>query len=231
MFVVRRLKDEKGESVDVTWSHYLSTQWKHIQPLIIEQLLLIALVVVVSTVIGVGIGVLIWRRTTLSGMVIAVAAAVLTIPSLALMTLLLPIFGLGWTGTVVALVLYSQLPIIRNTVTGLQSVDPAIMESAKGIGMSSGRVMWKVQLPLAWPVVITGVRVATMMAFGISAIAAYVSGPGLGNLIFTGLSRFGAVNSLNQALTGGVGIAVLALLFDALFVVIRRLTLSKGIRV
>lgn len=217
--------------MEVSWSDYLKSQWSHIQPMVIEQIELIALVVVLSTVIGVSIGVLIWNRRKVSGMVIAIAAAILTIPSLALMTLFLPIFGLGWTGTVVALVLYSQLPIIRNTVTGLQAVDPAILESAKGIGMAPRRVMLKVQLPMAWPVIIAGVRVATMMAFGISAIAAYVSGPGLGNLIFTGLQRFGAVNSLNQALTGGLGIAVLALIFDAVFVLLQRLTISRGIRV
>ncbi|NMM33731.1 MAG: ABC transporter permease subunit [Phycicoccus sp.] len=147
------------------------------------------------------------------------------------MTLFLPIFGLGWTGTVVALVLYAQLPIIRNTVAGLQGVDSAIVESARGIGMTPLRILLRVQLPLAWPVIIAGIRVATMLAFGISAIAAYVSGPGLGNLIFTGLQRFGAVNSLNQAIVGGVGIAVLALLFDGAFLVLRRLTLSRGIRV
>lgn len=96
--------------------------------------------------------------------------------------------------------------------------------------MTPTAALFKVQLPLAWPVIIAGVRVATMMAFGISAIAAYVSGPGLGNLIFTGLARFGAVNSLNQALTGGVGIALLALIFDAGFVLLSRLTISRGIR-
>lgn len=217
--------------MNVSLARYLSTQWSRIQPLIIEQVMLIGLVVVVATLIGVAIGLLVWNRTTISGMIIAGAAAILTIPSLALMTLFLPIFGLGWLGTVIALVLYSQLPIIRNTVAGLRGVDPGILESAKGIGMTPARVLMRVQLPLAWPVIIAGVRVATMMAFGISAIAAYVSGPGLGNLIFTGLQRFGAVNSLNQALTGGLGIAILALLFDAAFVLLRRLTISRGISV
>ncbi len=217
--------------MDVPWSRYIATQWSRILPLVVEQVVLIALVVVLSTAIGVGIGLVIWNRQRLNGLVIGAAAAVLTIPSLALMTLLLPIFGLGWVGTVVALVLYSQLPIIRNTVAGLQGVDPAILESAKGIGMTPTATLLKVQLPLAWPVIIAGVRVATMMAFGISAIAAYVSGPGLGNLIFTGLQRFGAVNSLNQALTGGIGIALLALVFDGVFVVLRRLTISRGISV
>ncbi len=217
--------------MDISLSEYLNLQWVHIQPLVIEQVELIALVMVLATLLGVGLGMLIWGRSVVSGLVIGSASAFLTIPSLALMTLFLPIFGLGWTGTVVALVLYAQLPIIRNTVAGLRGVDSAILESARGIGMTPLRILLRVQLPLAWPVIIAGIRVATMLAFGISAIAAYVSGPGLGNLIFTGLQRFGAVNSLNQTIVGGVGIAVLALLFDGAYLVLRRLTLSRGIRV
>jgi osmoprotectant transport system permease protein len=211
-------------------SDYLSRQWPHIQPLLVEQVELVALVMVLASALGIGIGMLVWQRPAVSGVVIGAASAFLTIPSLALMTLFLPIFGLGWTGTVVALVLYAQLPIIRNTVAGLRGVDPGILEIARGIGMPASRILLRVQLPLAWPVVITGIRVATMLVFGISAIAAYVSGPGLGNLIFTGLQRFGAVNSLNQAIVGGLGIAVLALLFDAFYVVVRRATTSRGIR-
>ena len=217
--------------MDISLSDYLNLQWVHIQPLVIEQVELIALVMVLATLLGVGLGMLIWDRSGVNGLVIGGASAFLTIPSLALMTLFLPIFGLGWTGTVVALVLYAQLPIIRNTVAGLQGVDSGIVESARGIGMTPLRILLRVQLPLAWPVIIAGIRVATMLAFGISAIAAYVSGPGLGNLIFTGLQRFGAVNSLNQAIVGGAGIAVLALLFDGAYLVVRRLTLSRGIRV
>jgi osmoprotectant transport system permease protein len=217
--------------VDVSLSDYLRLQWSHIQPLVLEQIELIVLVMVLATAIGVGLGLALWDRPVPAGLVVGAAAAFLTFPSLALMTLFLPIFGLGWTGVVVALVLYSQLPIIRNTIAGLRGVDPAVLESARGLGMTPLRVLLKVQLPLAWPVIIVGVRVATMMAFGISAIAAYVSGPGLGDLIFTGLQRFGAVNSLNQAIAGGVGIAILALAFDAAYVVIGRLTVSRGIRV
>jgi osmoprotectant transport system permease protein len=216
--------------VDVSLSDYVRVQWSHIQPLVIQQIELIVLVMVLATALGVGLGLILWNRRISSEIVVGVAAAFLTFPSLALMTLFLPIFGLGWTGTVVALVLYSQLPIIRNTVAGLRGIDPAILESARGLGMTPLRALLRVQLPLAWPVIIAGVRVATMMAFGISAIAAYVSGPGLGDLIFTGLQRFGAVNSLNQAIVGGVGIAVLALVFDGAYVVIGRLTVSRGIR-
>lgn len=213
-----------------TLSEYLQQQWIYIRPLVVEQVELVLLTVAISAAVGVTIGVLVWNRSWASGPVQALASAILTVPSLALLTLLQPHTGLGWATTVIALVMYAQLPIIRNTVTGLRSIDPDMLETAKGLGMSPLRSMTRIQLPLAWPVVLAGLRVATMLIFGISAIAAYVSGPGLGQLVFTGLSRLGSVNATNQAVVGSCGIAILALAFDAGYLVIRRLTVSRGIR-
>jgi osmoprotectant transport system permease protein len=212
-------------------SQYLQEQWIYIRPLVAQQVVLVLLTIAISAVIGVAIGMLVWNRPWASGPVQALASAILTIPSLALLTLLQPHTGLGWTTTVIALILYAQLPIIRNTAVGLRSIDPAVLQTAKGIGMSPLRSMMSVQLPLAWPVILAGLRVATMLIFGISAIAAYVSGPGLGQLVFTGLSRLGSVNATNQAIVGSFGIAILALAFDSAYLVIRRLTVSRGIRV
>ncbi len=210
--------------------HYLDRRWGKITPLIVDQVELIAVAILLATLLAVGLGLLTWRRAGWATAILTLDGALLTIPSLALLALMIPIFGLGWTPTLIALVAYAQLPIYRNTVVGLGAVDPAVMESASGMGMSSRRTLLTVQLPLAWPIVLTGVRVATMLIFGISAIAAYVQGPGLGNLMFDGLARFGSVNSTNQALAGALGITVLALLFDIGFVLLRRLTTSKGIR-
>jgi len=210
---------------------YLDRQWPHIQPLLWQQIELILISIAIAAGLGITIGILVSAHPRLANGVQATASGILTIPSLALLTLFIPLFGLGWTSTVIALVLYAQLPIIRNTVTGLRSVDPSVLESARGLGMSTARQIGRVQLPLAWPVILTGLRVATMMMFGISAIAAYVSGPGLGNLVFTGLSRLGSVNAQNQALVGGFGIAALALLFDGGYVLLRRLTAPGGIHV
>jgi osmoprotectant transport system permease protein len=212
-------------------SDYLRVQWPYIRPLFWEQIQLVLLTMVIAALIGITIGALVWDRPRISGPVMALAGALLTIPSLALLTLLQPATGLGWTTTVIALVVYAQLPIIRNTVAGLRSVDPAVTQAAAGIGMGPIRRLIRVQLPLAWPVILAGLRVATMLVFGISAIAAYVSGPGLGNLVFTGLSRLGSVNATNQAVVGAFGIAGLALAFDAVYLVLRRVTVSRGIRV
>lgn len=158
-------------------------------------------------------------------------AGILTIPSLAMIGLLIPIVGLGVPPTVITLTLYGLLPIVRNSIVGLRGVDPSLVEAARGIGMSRLTQLLKVELPLAWPPILTGIRVATQMLMGIAAIAAYASGPGLGNVIFRGLASLGSANALNQVLAGTVGIIILALLFDAAYVLIGRLTIPRGIRV
>lgn len=185
---------------------------------------------VIATVLGVIIGVLTYHREWAGNLAVTTTASILTIPSLALIGLLIPLVGLGVAPTVVALVLYGLLPVVRNAVVGLRGVDPALVDAAKGIGMSRTARLFRVELPLAWPPILTGIRVATQMLMGIAAIAAFASGPGLGNLIFRGISSLGSANALNQVLAGTLGIVILALLFDAAYVLIGRLTISRGIR-
>ncbi|MDQ3885763.1 MAG: ABC transporter permease, partial [Actinomycetota bacterium] len=151
-------------------------------------------------------------------------------PSLALFGLFIPVFGLGTTPVVVALVMYALLPIVRNAIVGLRQVDPAVVESAQGMGMSRPQCLWRIELPLAWPVVLTGMRVATLIVVGIAAIGAYISGPGLGNDIFNGLARIGSATALNLVLGGLLGVIVIAILFDLCYVLLFRLTTSRGIR-
>lgn len=199
--------------------------------LVLQHLAVVALSILIATVIGILIGIAVWNRPVPRSLTIAAAGVALTIPSLALLALITPIFGLGWTPTVLSLVFYSLLPIVRNTVVGLREVSPAIMESAKGMGMSDAKILLSIQLPIAWPIILTGVRVAAQLTIGIAAIAAYVAGPGLGQFIFQGLSSLGSRNALNFALTGTLGVILLALLVDGLFVLITRLTTSRGLRV
>lgn len=185
---------------------------------------------VIATVIGVAVGILVYRSPAGSAVATALSSAVLTIPSFALLGLLIPIVGLGVAPTVIALTMYSLLPIIRNTIVGLGAVDPAVTDAARGIGMSRLRVLTRIELVLAWPSILTGMRVSTQMAMGILAIAAYAKGPGLGNLIFSGLSRVGSPTAVPQALTGTVLIVILALALYGVYVLVGRLTTSKGIR-
>jgi osmoprotectant transport system permease protein len=126
--------------------------------------------------------------------------------------------------------MYALLPIARNTVTGLAGVDPAIVESARGMGMSSRQRLWRIEMPLAWPVIVTGVRVSALLVTGIAAIATLVAGGGLGDFIKTGLSRLGLPNSMEAIWTGTIFIVLLALVFDAVFIGVRRLSTSEGIR-
>ncbi|MFE9121826.1 ABC transporter permease [Streptomyces sp. NPDC007172] len=186
---------------------------------------------VIATVLGVLIGVVTYRSGWAAGLAITTTSSILTIPSLAMIGLLIPLVGLGVAPTVVTLTLYGLLPIVRNSIVGLRGVDPSLVDAAKGIGMSRAARMLRVELPLAWPPILTGIRVSTQMLMGIAAIAAYASGPGLGNEIFRGIASLGSANAINQVLAGTLGIVVLALLFDAAYVLIGRLTIPRGIRV
>lgn len=205
-------------------------RYDDILELALGHIVVVLLALLVATIIGVGVGLLVWNRPVGRSLAVTSAAVILTIPSLALLAAMIPLFGLGWTPTLIGLTLYSLLPIIRNTVVGLREVPPAIMESASGMGMSPARVLLSVQLPIAWPVILTGVRVAAQLTIGIAAIGAYVGGPGLGQMIFQGLSSLGSKNALNFALTGTLCVVVLALLVDAFFNLVTTTTTSKGLR-
>ncbi|GAB3490859.1 ABC transporter permease [Amycolatopsis cihanbeyliensis] len=185
---------------------------------------------IIAAVLGVGIGIAVYRSPVGSALATALASSILTIPSFALLGLLIPVVGLGTEPTVIALVLYALLPIVRNTIVGLGGVDPAVTDAAKGIGMSRIGVLSRIELRLAWPAILAGMRVATQMLMGIAVIAAYAKGPGLGSEVFSGLTRAGSANSLNQALTGTVGVVLLALALDGIYVLIARFTVSRGIR-
>ncbi|MBR8740539.1 ABC transporter permease [Nocardiopsis sp. MG754419] len=180
-----------------------------------------------AVLIGLPLAALTYRARSRTA-VLAVAGVFLTIPSYALFGLLITPLGLGTAPSVVALTLYAFLPVLRNAIVGLREIDPAVVESARGMGLSRLQVLLRVELPLALPVIITGLRVAAQMLLGIAAIAAAVNGPGLGNLILQGLSSAGTPFAVYLTLQGVLGIIVLAILFDLLFAALNRLTTSRG---
>jgi osmoprotectant transport system permease protein len=192
--------------------------------------LVVVLSLAIAAAIGVTAGILVYRRERAANVVLGVAGTFLTIPSFALFAILIPPLGLGYKPTVAALIVYALLPIVRNTVVGLRGIDPAILESARGMGMSTVKQLRSIELPLAWPVILAGLRVATLLIVGIAAIAAAVNGPGLGKDIFDGLARVGSASALNMVLGGVVGVVVLALLFDGLFQLLNKFTISPGTR-
>lgn len=186
--------------------------------------------VAIATVVAVLVAVAVYRSPLGAAAATATASIILTVPSFALLGLLIPFMGLGVRPTITALVLYALLPILRNSIVGLAAVDPAVSDAARGVGMNRLRVLTRIELPLAWPAILAGMRISTQMLMGILAIAAYAKGPGLGNLIFAGLSRLGSPNAVPQALTGTVLIVVLALLLDAILVLIGRFTTPGRVR-
>ncbi|MCZ8380751.1 ABC transporter permease [Mycobacterium sp. CPCC 205372] len=186
--------------------------------------------VLIATVIGVAVGVLTYRSPLAANLATTTSSIILTVPSFALLGLLIPLFGLGVATSIAALVLYSLLPIIRNTIVGLTAIDPALTDAARGIGLSRIGTLGRVEIRLAWPSILSAMRMSTQMSMGVLAIAAYVKGPGLGNLIFAGLARVGSPTALPMALAGTLLIVILALVLDALLVLLGRLTTSKGVR-
>jgi len=181
--------------------------------LTLEQLWLVAVSTVLAVLIGIPLGILITRRPALNKPVLGVANVIQTIPSLALFGFLLPAPWIGARAdrlAILALTLYALLPLIRNTYTGIKGVDPAIIEAARGMGMTDGQLLWQVELPLALGVIIAGVRVATVISVGLATIAAAIGAGGLGEYIFRGLAM---VND-QVILAGAIPAAILALLAD-----------------
>ncbi len=201
----------------------LFSSWQHFS-LVVQCLLLAAVAAVV-------LATLVYRSPTLSALVNGISAIGLTIPAFALIGLLIAPLGFGVGPAVIVVAFFAALPILRNAVVGLTGIDQSLVEAARGIGMGRIRTLVRVELPLAWPVILTGIRVSAQMVMGIAAITAYALGPGLGGLIFSGLSRLGGANSFESVATGVVCVILLALVLDLLLVGLGRLTTPRGIRV
>ena len=194
---------------------FLQTNWVELATLIKEHIVLVFISIVTAVVIGVPTGILLTRYRALRGPVLSIANVMQTVPSLALFGFLIPLPFIGGIGTrtaLVALVLYSLLPIIRNTVTGILGVEPSVREAAVAMGMTDAQVLRQVELPLAAGVIVTGIRVATVIAVGVTTIAAAVGAGGLGVYIFRGLRQY----DNNLLLAGAASAALLALAADFL---------------
>ncbi len=181
--------------------------------LTLEHLTLVAIAMALAVLVGVPLGVVLTRRRALQRWVLGAANVMQTVPSLALFGFLIPvpvIGGIGGRTAVVALTLYALLPIIRNTYVGISGVDPAVIEAARGMGMTSRQMLWQVEIPLSLGVILAGIRVATVISVGVATIAAAIGAGGLGTYIFRGVAM---VN--NQViLAGAIPAAVLAVLAD-----------------
>lgn len=214
----------------MSFLEHLIDHWDRLLEFGIQHALLVLGAVGISAAIGITLGVLTYRNEIAGSLATATSATILTIPSFALFGLMLAWLGLGNTPAMIALVAYALLPIVRNTITGLQGVDRAVSESAQGMGMSWWQRLVQIDLPLAWPVIIAGLRVATMLLVSIFAIASYIGAGGLGQEIFRGLANIGSVWALDVVLGATVAIVLVALALDLVYMGIAKLTTPRGIR-
>lgn len=176
----------------------------------LEHIEIITIAIAVAVPIGMSLGILITYNDTAATIVLWLAGIMLTIPSIALFGLLIPLVGIGSTPVIVALILYSQLPIIRNTYIGLTDVNPAAIEAGHGMGMTRIQRLRRIQLPMALPIIMAGVRNAVVILIGIAAIGAFIGAGGLGDFIFRGISQA----NVEMIVVATVLLSLLALAFD-----------------
>jgi osmoprotectant transport system permease protein len=216
MDLIQFIQDNWGKTMYLTWEHV----W------------IVGLSLILATLIGVPIGVLITKNESLANRVINAANIMMTIPSIALFGLMLPILsifghGLGKVPAVIALVLYSQLPIIRNTYTAIKNVPPSVVNAGRGMGMSNWSLLREVEIPIAVPVILAGLRTAAVMNIGIAAIAAYIGAGGLGVFIQQGIDRVYG----EMIIAGALLVSVFAILVDGGMAFLEHLVTPKGIKV
>ncbi|WP_330747054.1 ABC transporter permease/substrate-binding protein [Chryseobacterium sp. CP-77] len=199
---------------------FITEQHEKLLTQVVQHLGLTFLSLFLAMIIGLPLGILIARKRKLSGSVLGVAGILQTIPSIALLGFMIPVFGIGAVPAIVALLIYALLPIIRNTYTGITEVDPAVTEAAKAMGMNRKHLLFKVQLPLAMPVIIAGIRTAAVINVGVATLASFVAAGGLGEFIFGGIS----LNNTNMILAGAIPAALLAVLLDQTIAVLQKLS-------
>ncbi|MBT2687399.1 ABC transporter permease [Bacillus sp. ISL-47] len=194
-----------------------------------EHLQLVGLSVFIAIAIGLPLGIYLTTNEELAETVLQVANVIMTVPSIALFGIMIPILsiinqGIGFVPAVIALILYSQLPIIRNTYVAINNVDPNIRDAAIGLGMSTMQRLLRVEIPNALPIIMAGVRQAVVMNIGIGAIAAFIGAGGLGVLINQGISR----SNTTMVLAGAIAISILAIVTDGLLGVLQKRMTPKG---
>jgi osmoprotectant transport system permease protein len=197
----------------------------------LEHVSLVGVSVGVAILTGVPIGIAITQSKAAADRVLYVASVIITIPSIALFGMLIPVLsligqGIGYLPAVIALILYAQLPIIRNTYTAIMNIDPALREAARGMGMTTLERLRRVELPLALPVIVNGVRSALVLNIAIAAIATYIGAGGLGTFISRGISQ----TDIRQLLTGALFVSLLAIIADYSLLFAQRLMTSPGLR-
>jgi osmoprotectant transport system permease protein len=216
MEILNFIRENFDQALFLTWEHI----W------------IVFLSLFIAMITGIPTGIAITRNEALAKKVLNAANILMTIPSIAMFGLMLPVlapmgWGLGKVPAVIALVLYSELPIIRNTYIAIKNVDPALVDAGKGLGLTRWKLLKEVEIPLAIPVILAGLRTAAVMNIGIAAIAAYIGAGGLGVFIQQGISR----SYEAMIITGALGVSLLAILVDSLMALLERGLTSPGLKI
>jgi osmoprotectant transport system permease protein len=198
---------------------YLFANWPAILQRALEHVVITLVSLLVAGVIALPLGWLLQRHKRLAAPVLGVLGVIYTIPSIALIILLIPIFGLNARAVIVALILYCQVILVRNVIAGLNAIDPAVIEAARGMGMSTAQVAWRVQLPLALPVILAGLRVGAVVAVAVATVGARFGAGGLGTLLFEGIAQAGRMDKI---WIGALGVALLAFALERILRAVER---------
>jgi osmoprotectant transport system permease protein len=204
--------------------HYLLREPGPVLALTLQHIEVVGLAVLAALVVGVPSGILISRIRWLELPIVNTAGVLYTVPSLALFAILIPYTGLGAGAAIIGLALYSLLVIIRNTLAGLDAVEPSLLDAARGMGMTGTQRLALVELPLGLPVILAGVRIAAVSGIGINTVASYVGAGGLGDLIFAGIRSL----DMDRVIAGAVAASLLALIVDGALLLLERALAGGG---
>ncbi|MDD3851948.1 MAG: ABC transporter permease [Bacillota bacterium] len=206
---------------------YFMKQWDRILEYTLNHAYLILIGILCSLVLWISVGIAVRNNSKSAGTILGVGSFLMSVPSISLYGILMVIPGLGLsrTSAVIGLVLYSMLPIVRNVYMALNGIDPSILEAARGMGMKPRYVLWKVQLPMALPIIFAGIRVALVMMVGTATLAVYIGEQNLGRLLTYGIER----SRSDMIITGAIMVSLIAVLVDYLMEYLQRKLVSPGI--
>ena len=205
---------------------YVINHWSLLMTLTLEHITITATAILLAITFAVPLGILLTRCKKIDGTIMGIVGVLQTIPSMAMLALMIPFLGIGFKPAVLALFLYALLPIVRNTYTGIKGVTPELVEAARGMGMNPMQILLKIQVPIALPIIVAGIRTATVICVGTATIAALIGFGGLGSLIYRGLQQL----TTEYIVVGAFFSALLAIFMDLLLGAVEWLLTPKGMR-
>lgn len=222
---IEKSKGQEESGIQTLWRVMVERR-RSLQRQLIEHIQLTLFAIGLAILVGVSTGILLTRSRTLAPPVLGVASVIQTIPSLALLALMIPLLGIGLAPAVAALFLYALLPIMRNTYTAINEVDPAIIEVGRGMGMTERQILLKLEIPLCVPMVMAGIRTSTVICVGIATLCTFIGAGGLGTMIMEGMQTRGSV----LIMAGVIPAIALALVLDGFMALMQKLLTPTGLK-